>query len=140
MIVVDTDYLTLLEWKEHPKARLVYEELKKRKETLTTTIVSFEEQIRGWLSYLAQAKTVAKQIEVYGLLGRNVELFCGMAILPFDENAAAKYQENKRLRLRIGSMDERIAAIVIANKATLLTRNTKDFMRVPGLMIENWIK
>jgi tRNA(fMet)-specific endonuclease VapC len=65
MIVLDTDYLTLLEWKDHPKARLIFDGLKKRNEVLTTTIVSFEEQVRGWMSYLAQAKSLTKEIEAY---------------------------------------------------------------------------
>ena len=35
-------------------------------------------------------------------------------------------------------MDLRIAAIVIANQMTLLTRNTVDFERVPNLAFEDW--
>ncbi len=37
-------------------------------------------------------------------------------------------------------MDLRIASIVIANGATLLTRNLKDFTRVPDLRVENWLE
>lgn len=36
------------------------------------------------------------------------------------------------------AMDLRIAAIVIANQMTLLTRNTVDFERVPNLAFEDW--
>ena len=32
-----------------------------------------------------------------------------------------------------------IAAIVLANKATLGTRNLKDYRKVPGLQVENWV-
>ena len=35
-------------------------------------------------------------------------------------------------------MDLRIACIVKEHDAVLLTRNTKDFERVPGLKFENW--
>jgi tRNA(fMet)-specific endonuclease VapC len=37
----------------------------------------------------------------------------------------------QRLRLRVGAMDLKIAAIALAHQATVLTRNQKDFSRVP---------
>ena len=37
-----------------------------------------------------------------------------------------------------GTMDLKIAAITIANDATLLTRNVVDFQRIPNLRIEDW--
>jgi tRNA(fMet)-specific endonuclease VapC len=40
----------------------------------------------------------------------------------------------------IGSMDLLIAAHAVALDATLVTSNTKEFSRVPGLKIENWAK
>jgi tRNA(fMet)-specific endonuclease VapC len=36
-------------------------------------------------------------------------------------------------------MDLRIAAIAIANQMTLLTQNTVDFERIPGLSIGDWL-
>jgi len=42
--------------------------------------------------------------------------------------------------VRIATLDLRIAAITIANNAVLLTRNTSDFSRVPGLTFEDWTK
>ena len=35
-------------------------------------------------------------------------------------------------------MDLKIAAIVLANGATLLSRNLSDFRKVPGLKVEDW--
>jgi tRNA(fMet)-specific endonuclease VapC len=35
-------------------------------------------------------------------------------------------------------MDLRIASVVLDHSATLITRNRRDFERVPGLMIEDW--
>lgn len=42
-------------------------------------------------------------------------------------------------RVRIGTMDLRIASIVLAHHATLLSRNLRDFRLVPGLRVENWL-
>ena len=36
-------------------------------------------------------------------------------------------------------MDLRIASIVPANSATLLSRNLRDFERVPDLQVEDWL-
>jgi tRNA(fMet)-specific endonuclease VapC len=36
-------------------------------------------------------------------------------------------------------MDLRIASIALANNGTLLTRNLKDFERIDGLKLRNWL-
>jgi tRNA(fMet)-specific endonuclease VapC len=51
-----------------------------------------------------------------------------------------KFQSLQKSRLRISTMDLKIAAIVLAHSATLLTRNLVDFRRVPGLKVEDWTK
>lgn len=46
----------------------------------------------------------------------------------------------RRLRIRIGTMDLRIASIALAHGAKLLTRNSVDFAKVPELTIEDWTR
>jgi tRNA(fMet)-specific endonuclease VapC len=62
--------------------------------------------------------------------------------LPFDDAAAEAYG---RIRMdlaargqTIGGNDMLIAAIALANGCTLVTHNTAEFSRVPGLVIEDW--
>jgi tRNA(fMet)-specific endonuclease VapC len=46
-------------------------------------------------------------------------------------------RQNKKLK-KIGRPDLLIAAITLAARGTLVTRNLKDFRLVPGLRVENW--
>lgn len=39
-----------------------------------------------------------------------------------------------------GGNDLMIAAIALANDLTLLTHNSDEFLRVPGLRIEDWVR
>jgi tRNA(fMet)-specific endonuclease VapC len=59
-------------------------------------------------------------------------------VLNFDESAAERLLHLRRTRIRLGSMDLKIAAIALSRGATLLSRNLADFRRVPGLKIEDW--
>jgi tRNA(fMet)-specific endonuclease VapC len=40
---------------------------------------------------------------------------------------------------KIGRADLLIASVTLANRATLVTRNTRHFKQVPGLRVENWV-
>jgi tRNA(fMet)-specific endonuclease VapC len=60
----------------------------------------------------------------------------------FDDSAAEAYgrirSELEKRGTPIGGDDLLIAAIAIANNATLVTNNTREFSRVPGLRWESW--
>jgi tRNA(fMet)-specific endonuclease VapC len=61
-------------------------------------------------------------------------------VLPIDRRVVAEFdrlRQNKKLK-KIGRADVLIAAITLANRATLVSRNLKDFRQVPGLRVENW--
>ena len=55
-----------------------------------------------------------------------------------NRSAAAEFERMLRLKLRIGTMDLRIAAIAIAQDALLLSKNLTDFRKVPGLSVGDW--
>ena len=74
---------------------------------------------------------------------RMVEEFCRpLQSLPFDDDCAETYgQLRAELQLRgqtIGANDLMIAATAINQKVTLVTHNTREFMRVAGLRLEDW--
>lgn len=61
-----------------------------------------------------------------------------MQVLPFDAAAAAEFASLRARKVRIGTMDLRIAAIAVTRNLTVLTRNSRDFTQVPGLKVEDW--
>jgi tRNA(fMet)-specific endonuclease VapC len=42
------------------------------------------------------------------------------------------------MKFNVRKMDLRIAAVVQEAKATLVTRNSRDFAQVPGLVFVDW--
>jgi tRNA(fMet)-specific endonuclease VapC len=63
-------------------------------------------------------------------------------VLAFDR-AAAEAAALARAKLEaagamIGTIDLQIAGIALANGATLVTRNRREFVRVEGLKVESW--
>src|SRR5213078_3130733 len=84
-------------------------------ESFYTSIVTFEEQMRGWLAVIARSRTVDAQVSAYSRLLRLVEYFRERPILPFDTQASFRLQELNAMRLRIGTMDLKVAAIALAN-------------------------
>lgn len=64
-------------------------------------------------------------------------------VLDWPEKAARKYgairSHLQRQGTPIGPMDLMIAAHALSQDAILVTNNTREFARVPGLRLENWI-
>jgi tRNA(fMet)-specific endonuclease VapC len=67
-----------------------------------------------------------------------------LEILPYGDDAA-QYYGTLRTHLEkqgtpIGSLDMLIAAHALSTDCTLVTNNEKEFVRIPNLKIENWVK
>lgn len=140
MFILDTDHVSLLERVDNvDKQRLLNRLNRLAAGELATTIIAFEEQMRGWLAYLAKSRSMSQQVEAYRRLRRQLENYCSIIVLDFDDRAAAEFQRLKAQRLRIGTMDLKMSAIVHANDGVLLSRNLVDFRRVPNLKVEDWI-
>lgn len=69
--------------------------------------------------------------------------FIPLEIVQFDEHAAGKYGDIRadleQSGQIIGGNDLFIAAHALSLDATLVTNNLKEFTRVPGLQLENWV-
>lgn len=139
MVILDTDHLSILERAGSAESERLLRRLSSMApDQVFTTIVTYEEQTRGWFAYMARAKSMASQIQAYERLMLHLRTFEKIPLLPFDSRAAIEFQRFRAMRVRIGTFDLRIAAIALARKATLLSRNLSDFRQIPGLRVEDW--
>jgi tRNA(fMet)-specific endonuclease VapC len=109
-------------------------------ETFATTIINVEEQIRGWLAFIKRFKDLGDQIPGYASLARMLEFYSEWDVFLLDDHAVDQFDLLKKGRIQIGTQDLKIAAIVLANDGLLLSANLKDFKKVPGLRVENWLE
>ena len=138
MLVLDTDHFSILERLESPERMPLVRRLERSGLPVATTILSYEEQSRSWLAYVARARSRTEQLDAYRRLAKHLDAFRSVTVLDFDERAFEKYIGLKR-DISIGTMDLKIAAVVMAHDALLLSRNLKDFGQVPGLKVEDWL-
>jgi tRNA(fMet)-specific endonuclease VapC len=138
MFVLDTDILTLL-FAGHPGVLSRRERIPSA--DIATTVVNRVQSLLGRFQFLLKAATGEVLLRAQSLLDTTIHAL-GLieTVLPVDGPAAAQFdrlRKHKKLK-KMGRADLLIAAITLANRATLVTRNLKDFRQVPGLQIENW--
>ena len=139
MLILDTDHLSEFDQASGAGAGL-RARLLSAQEELAATVISAEEQLRGWLAQIHRAHDDPNaQIPAYARLQRRLEFDANWTVLPWDAESAALLLHCRRQGVRIGSMDLKIACIALAHNATLLTRNAVDFAQVPGLRFQNWL-
>ena len=138
MLVLDTNHISELGYGSSAGLRL-RDRLLASGEDTATTIVTVEEQLRGWLAEINRLSNPHRQVAAYRRLHERIEFFARWTVLPWDTAAADLFLSLHRQSVRIGSMDLKIASIALSHDATLLTRNTSDFGRVPGLRLANWL-
>ena len=135
--ILDTDCFSL--WQQnHPT---MVQRVEVNAENIAVSIVTVEEVIRGRFNVIKKASEPSqtdKLVLAYTRLWDTLDDFKFLNILKFDHNTYTVYTEFRRQRIRIGTQDLRIASIVLANNAILVTRNYRDFSQVPGLVQEDW--
>lgn len=138
MVILDTDVLTLIQRKSGAEYRRLAERIAPVEDHVYTTIVTVDEQFRGWLAFAAKAKTPEQYAGASVRLRQLLDFFLNRRILDFDPGAVLKFKELKAAKIRISTMDLRIASVALAHDATLVTRNLSDYRQVPGLRAEDW--
>jgi tRNA(fMet)-specific endonuclease VapC len=133
--LLDTDHLTLL---EHGHPPLKHHLLLQPRGSVGFTVVTVAESLRGRLAALGRAPDGAARIARWRYFLDTLQLFQQFPLVPFDQVAENRFQQLLSLRLRIGTQDLMIAAVALANNVVLLTRNRRDFGRIPGLRLDDW--
>ena len=68
MYLLDTDHLSLLQRSGEGAQRLLARLADVSADEVAVTIISYEEQTRGWFSFLAQARSLEAQVKAYRLI------------------------------------------------------------------------
>lgn len=135
LFVLDTDILTLY-YRGDP---IVVRNVDARTATdLAISVITVDEQLTGWYTLTRRVRLPEEIARAYANLANAVVRLAKWRILPYTESAIAKVAQLKALRLNVGLMDLRIAAIALENGAVVVTRNHRDFNRIPGLNTEDW--
>ncbi len=140
MIILDTDVFSLMELPDSPE----YLRLRARiaqldpPQPVVTSVITYEEQSRGRLASVNAARSPQQLAQAYSHLRQHVLNYRKIPIAEFDSAAAAIAAHLQKSKLRLGTMDIRIAAIALTHDALLLSRNLRDFRKVPNLRVEDW--
>jgi tRNA(fMet)-specific endonuclease VapC len=105
---------------------------------LAITVITVDEQLTGWYTLTRQARQPREIARAYAHLGDAIVRLARWRILHYTESAITRVAQLKSLRLNVRLMDLRIAAIALENGGVVVTRNRRDFSRVPGLSVEDW--
>jgi tRNA(fMet)-specific endonuclease VapC len=138
LYVLDTDISGFVQ-QRHPAVMRHIAELADNAEVVTT-IVTFGEDLSGWLPACRRAPDGPARAKAYAWLQQGLEFYQDKDCLPFDDTAAMIFERLRAQKIRIGTNDLSIAAITLSVNGVLVTRNAVDFERVPGLLIEDWTK
>jgi tRNA(fMet)-specific endonuclease VapC len=139
MFVLDTDHLGEYQKGTSPQSRRFRQRIDSVDEPVATTIITVEEIMRGWMAAIRRETDFHRQIVGYTRLQRLFGFIAEWDVLPWDEPAVRVMLELRQSKVRVGTMDLKIASIALARDATLLTRNTRDFSQVPNLRIDSWL-
>ena len=130
MLTLDTNILIALQ-KQETAADGFYRAAVEAGEVVTVPTVVLFEARRSLLS--------SKYAQRLDALDR---LLSFMGVLEFDTEAAARaahiYHDLRSAGTPIDDADVLIAATALRHGATLVTRNTKHFNRIPGLLLTDW--
>jgi tRNA(fMet)-specific endonuclease VapC len=129
VILLDTDHLTLLKYPQSSRCAALTSRMETSPDRdIATTIISVEEQWRGWFAVIARYREVERQVTAYRELMTLLEFLSRWTIVPFDERAAGEFGRLRQEGVRLRAMDLKIASIALAQGEMVLSANLSDFL------------
>jgi tRNA(fMet)-specific endonuclease VapC len=139
MIFLDTDHLSILA-NRHASGHVAFaHRLRAANDPAAIPIICAEEQCKGWLANIHRTREVHEQISAYERLKDLFDFLAEWDIVSFDTAAADRFEEMRTRKIRIGSQDLKIASIALTHDALFLSANERDFGKIPGLRVANWL-
>lgn len=135
IFLLDTTTVTLLQHR-HPRASAQL--LAHTGQTVVISTVTVEETLGGWYASLRQSRTNAEQARAASLMADSYNFLAQFRAVPLTEPALDTYDRLVRMKLNVGRMDLKIAALGLELGATIVTNNLRDFGRVSSLLVEDW--
>ena len=139
MLILDTDHLVEYQKGTSPEAQRLKQRLDEVDEPFGTTIITEEEVMRGWLAAIRRTPDPFRQINAYSKLRQLFRAFATWDVLGWTSDSAAQFKSLKAAKTRVGTMDLKIASIALSSDATLLSHNLRNFQKVPGLRVADWL-
>jgi tRNA(fMet)-specific endonuclease VapC len=136
--LLDTDHFSFLQLGSGPEYAALSARMSRHSPAdFAFSLVSFHEQMLGGNAYINRARATRDVVRGYEVLGQVLQGYLAAVVLPFDASAAA-FDGLTARRVRVGTMDLRIASIALSRGLAVLTRNVGNFQRAPGLVVEDW--
>ena len=135
--LLDTDHLSLIQ-RRHPTVLGNLQHV--GREQVAISIVTAEEQLRGWLGLIRRRTGDTPQKLAWAYMGLNaaIEQLQAFERLNFDEAAGNCFLQLRGQQVRIGTQDLRIASVALSQNLIVVTRNQRDFEQVLELEFEDW--
>jgi tRNA(fMet)-specific endonuclease VapC len=133
--ILDTDILSLY---QHGHSKVAWAVDAHPIKSVGIKVISVEEQVIGWLNAVRQTKRPDRRARAYQGLADAVTSWERFEIVAYSEPSMLHYDHLRKMKMRIGGNDLRIAAIALEAGATVVTKNHVDFARIPGLNIVDW--
>lgn len=139
MILLDTDHISFLQRPESREGAILQSRMAATRDLdFAVTVISVFEQLKGWLNLIGRYKDLQSQVVYFARLEQFIRFFEDFEIVHPNDVAVSHFERLRHEGVRIGASDLKIASIAISRDALLLTRNTRDFERVPGLRFADW--